>query len=73
MTRNVEGQQHDVGEDLRIARRPEVRAITGLSDPQLYAMMAKGEFPKPLALSKRARGWRVDELYAWIRNRPRAA
>ena len=37
-----------------VLRRPAVEAMTGLSRSTIYAMMAEGEFPRPLKLGKRA-------------------
>ncbi len=53
----------------RILRRPEVEARTGLSRSTLYAMMAEGEFPKPVLLGKRAVGWPEPAIAAWLESR----
>ena len=53
----------------RILRRPEVEARTGLSRSTLYAMMAEGEFPKPLRLGKRAVGWTEASIAEWLASR----
>jgi prophage regulatory protein len=58
---------------LRILRRPEVEAITGLRRTRLDELERKGEFPKRVRISERATGWRSDELDAWVESRPRAA
>ncbi|MBU3261729.1 AlpA family transcriptional regulator [Roseovarius sp. PS-C2] len=50
-------------------RRPDVERITGLSRSTLYAMMAEGEFPKPIKLGKRAVGWRESDIAAWLESR----
>ena len=52
-----------------IFRRPKVERITGLSRSTLYAMMAEGEFPKPIKLGKRAVGWRESDIAAWLESR----
>ncbi|WP_288939240.1 AlpA family transcriptional regulator [uncultured Roseovarius sp.] len=52
-----------------ILRRPDVERITGLSRSTLYAMMAEGEFPKPIRLGKRAVGWREADIAAWLESR----
>ena len=58
----------------RILRRPEVEAYTGLSRSTLYAMMAEGEFPRPLRLGKRAVGWSAIAISEWVESRkPRDA
>ena len=58
----------------RILRRPQVETCTGLSRSTLYAMMAEGEFPKPVCLGKRAVGWSEAAISEWLETRkPRAA
>ena len=58
----------------RILRRPEVEACIGLSRSTLYAMMADGEFPRPLRLGKRAVGWSDAAISEWLESRkPRDA
>jgi len=53
----------------RIYRRPDVEALTGLSRSTLYAMMSRGQFPKPVRLGLRAVGWRERDLFAWLESR----
>lgn len=53
----------------RILRRPEVQNRTGLSCSTIYAMMAKGSFPKPIKLAERAVGWDEAEITAWLHAR----
>lgn len=52
-----------------IFRRPDVERITGLSRSTLYAMMAEGDFPKPVRLGKRAVGWREADIASWLESR----
>jgi prophage regulatory protein len=50
---------------LSVLRLPAVRAKTQLPTSTIYAMMAAGRFPKPIALSSNTRGWieaEVDEF-----------
>ena len=51
---------------LAILRRHQVEARTGLSRSSIYALMAKGEFPKPVQLTSKAVGWRSDSIDLWI-------
>jgi prophage regulatory protein len=53
----------------RIAKRPEVERLTGLSRSSIYRLAAAGQFPQPVKLSPRAVGWRADEIAAWIEQR----
>ncbi len=57
----------------RILRRPEVLRLTGLSTSTLYAMMARGDFPRPLRLGKRAVGWPASIVHTWISTRIEAS
>lgn len=50
----------------KILRLPLVKEITGLSRSSIYAMIAKGQFPKPLPLGTRAVGWLEEEIKSWV-------
>lgn len=54
---------------MKILRLPEVRARVGLSRSTIYALLARGAFPKPIALGARAVGWLSDEVDLWISDR----
>ncbi len=51
---------------ISLLRLPEVRARTGLSRSAIYALIARGEFPRPVALTARAVAWRSDAVDSWI-------
>lgn len=53
----------------RVIRRHEVENKTGLSRSTIYAMMAEGDFPKPIKLGKRAVGWREADIAKWLASR----
>ena len=38
----------------KFLRRREVEEVTGLSRSTIYALMSRGEFPKPVKVSTRA-------------------
>ena len=48
-----------------------VRAVSGLSTPTIYRLMAKHEFPRPVKLTGSARAWKLSEISAWVESRPR--
>lgn len=55
-----------------ILRRPDVEELVGLRRSQLYAMIQRGEFPKPIKLGhgpNGAVGWVKNEVEAWINER----
>jgi prophage regulatory protein len=56
---------------LSVLRLPAVRAKTQLPTSTIYAMMAAGKFPKPIALSANTRGWIEAELDEFLRARIR--
>ena len=60
-------------ENLKIVRRPEVQAMTGLSRSSIYAKMAIGAFPKTINLRTRSVGWLEHEVQEWLKNRVSAS
>jgi prophage regulatory protein len=52
-----------------LLRRPQVEAMTGLKRSSIYALMRRGEFPRPTKLTARAVGWPRLAVEAWIRDR----
>jgi prophage regulatory protein len=55
--------------DLILTVRDVVRRTT-ISRAQIYRMMATGDFPQPLVLSKQRIGWRESEITRWMETRP---
>lgn len=53
-----------------ILRLPQVKARTGLSRTTIYTAIARGTFPEPVALGRRAVGWTESSIAAWIESRP---
>lgn len=49
-----------------ILRLPAVKGRTGLSRSTIYLQIAKGKFPKPIALGARAVGWIDSEISDWL-------
>ncbi|SEB94839.1 transcriptional regulator, AlpA family [Paraburkholderia caballeronis] len=62
-----------------VLRLPGVKALTGLGRSSIYAKgdprspQYDSQFPRPIALGGRARGWLVEELETWLANRPRGS
>lgn len=53
-----------------LLREPSRRSVTGLSRSAWYALMQKGEAPKPVSISSgRAVAWRASDLKKWIEDR----
>jgi predicted DNA-binding transcriptional regulator AlpA len=40
--------------------------VTGLSKSLLYQLIADGEFPPAMALSRQARGWKSGAVQRWM-------
>lgn len=51
-------------------RRPAVEAATGLSRSTIYAMMDRGEFPRPVRIGRRAVAWSEAAILNWLAARP---
>jgi len=51
---------------VRIIRLPEVMNRVGLKRASIYAAIARGSFPKQIALGDRAVGWIEQEIDAWL-------
>lgn len=52
-----------------IIRMKELVVRVGLSRKQIYRLIDGGQFPVPIALSTRAKGWVVSEVDDWIERR----
>lgn len=59
--------------DIRMLRLREVARRTGLSRSTIYAFVADGRFPPPVALGPRIVGWVESEIVGWIAERIRDA
>jgi prophage regulatory protein len=57
--------------DEAILRLRDVTAITRLSRSTIYRLAQHGNFPRPIALTARASGWRRSEIEEWLNSRPR--
>ena len=53
---------------IKILRRPQVEAMTGLARSTLYHKMANQAFPANIKLGRGARavGWTEESIQAWI-------
>jgi prophage regulatory protein len=55
-----------------ILRFRDLQTLTRLSRTTIYGYIKAGDFPRPLKLGKRASGWRLSEVEAWLASRPRS-
>ncbi len=58
-----------VQEPIRILRFSAVAERTGETKSQIYAKMARDEFPKPVKLSPRCVGWVEAELDLYLKQK----
>ena len=56
-------------ENVRLIRRKEVQAKTGLGASSIYAMMQQGTFPKAINISERRVAWIESDIDKWISER----
>lgn len=50
-------------------RRTQVEALTGLSRSSIYDLMSRGEFPRPIKLTRRIVAWPESRIKAWLDQR----
>lgn len=55
--------------ELKILRRKQVEARTGLSRSTIYAGVRAGTFPKPIQLGAQSVGWLSSEIEGFLRER----
>jgi prophage regulatory protein len=63
----------DTNTEIALIRLPDVKRLTGLSRSSIYALAARGEFPRPISLGRRSVAWVASEISQWISDRIRAA
>jgi len=59
-------QQHDDLPRTGYVREPTVLRHIPWGRSTLWSKAKKGEFPKPVKLSKRITAWRAEDIWAWI-------
>ena len=57
----------------RVMRLPDVQEHVGLRRSAIYELVKRGDFPRPIKLSKRAVGWRESDVLKWLASRPETA
>ena len=58
-----------INNEERFLRITDVQAFCGLSRSQIYALVAKGEFPRQVKVSEKASAWLLSEWEAWMQKR----
>ena len=54
---------------MRILKAIQVAEEINVSVPQVYKLVSKGSFPKPIKLGERGSGWLRIEIDAWLQSR----
>ena len=54
---------------MKVLRLPEVLDRVGFRRSKVYALIAAGQFPRPIALSTKTRGFLENEIDDWIQQR----
>lgn len=57
----------------RIISPRAVAALTSLSRSSIFRLAKKEAFPKPIQLSPCRKGWRENDVKAWVASRAEAA
>ena len=53
----------------RILKVKEVAEELNVSVQQIYKLVSKGRFPKPIKLGERGSGWLTSEIDAWLQSK----
>jgi prophage regulatory protein len=65
--RMVRGECSGAIMEKKLIRLPQVRLMVGLSRSQIYLLISRGDFPRPVPLGARAVAWDNDEIQVWVR------
>lgn len=61
--------------ETNLLTRQQLEQKIQLSRSQIYSLVAKGQLPAPLKIGQGDKGavrWRLDEIEAWLSERPRS-
>jgi prophage regulatory protein len=53
----------------KLLKSTDITSNYGLSRSHMYALIQKGEFPKPIKLSERSSAWLESEVREWVESR----
>jgi len=57
---------------VRVKRRTEAAQHVGLSVTTVLKLTRDGKFPKPIKLTEKSVGWKVEDLDRWVNERTSA-
>ena len=55
--------------EVRIYRVKDLVEILGISRTTIYRMRKREDFPRPVSLGDRAKGWLREDIEAWVKSR----
>mgnify|MGYP001485623515 CR=1 FL=1 len=58
-----------MNQEPRILRINEVVALVHTSRATIYRLIGKGQFPKPVSIGNRSKGWIKSDVDLWLRAR----
>ena len=61
-----ESSKQSVRDGWQALREPAVCATCGLSKSQLWRLIKRGRFPKPVKISERCNAWDSRQIDAWL-------
>lgn len=70
MTREIDKQIHNMLDINNVMLSfNEVIKITNIARSTLYLMIERGDFPKPIKITKHRNKWHIDTIKTWLNNK----
>ncbi len=57
-------------DNYRLVKREEVLSLCAISKSNLYKMIEREEFPRPVRIGPRSVAWRQSDVATWLQDRP---
>ena len=57
-------------EGYRLLKIEEVLSLCAMSKSNLYKMIERGDFPRPVSIGPRSVAWRQSDVASWLKDRP---
>ena len=56
-------------EDMRLLKLAEVKRLTSLSQPTIWRLIQKDQFPRPMQVTSSRVAWRETDVREWLASR----
>jgi prophage regulatory protein len=66
---NIVNEQNPPKRKIVLLKIAEVKALTKLSHPSIYRLIATKRFPRPIKLGDAASAWIASEINEWLESR----